>query len=233
VLLSLTDRRVGDATVITCRGRIIGGEEAAALQHTLDTLIPRNRHLVLHLGEVDFIDSSGLGLLVRYLVRARHGTGTLSVCAVSSKIDEVLRITKLKAVFPPYETEAAAITEAHRQDSEPDAGATTVLCVDASADIATYLRELLRAAGYRVISAHNLPDALILLVATQPAVVVLSADLQAAAGTRTADEFHRLAAARAVVTLPPGFSGHDAAEASEEVLLAVRAHVTGTGTPHV
>jgi anti-sigma B factor antagonist len=233
VLLSLTDRRVGDATVITCRGRIIAGKEAAALQHALDTLIPRNRHLVLHLGEVDFIDSSGLGLLVRYLVRAKHGTGTLSVCAVSPKIDEVLRITKLKTVFPPYETEAAAITEAHRQDTAPDAGAgaTTILCVETSADVATYLRELLRAAGYRVISAHNLPDALILMVATQPAVVVLSAELQAAGGTRTAGEFHRLAAARAVVTLPPGFSGRDAAEASEEVLRAVRAHVTGTGAP--
>ena len=92
--LSLTDRRVGDATVITCRGRVTAGKEAAALQQALDTLIPRNRHLVLHLGGVDFIDSSGLGLLVRYLVRAKHGTGTLSVCAVSPKIDEVLRAVR-------------------------------------------------------------------------------------------------------------------------------------------
>jgi len=230
VQLSLTDRRVGDATVITCRGRIVAGREAAALQETLDTLIPRNRHLVLHLGDVDFIDSSGLGLLVRYLVRAKHGTGSLSVCAVSSKIDEVLRITKLKTVFPPYDTEAAAIAEAYRGDSAAELGGagTTILCVDASMDVSTYLRELLKAAGYRVISAHNLPDALILLVATQPAVVVLSADLHAARATRSSDEFHRLAAMRAVVTLPPGFSGHDAAEASDEVLRAVRAHVVST-----
>jgi anti-sigma B factor antagonist len=227
LLLSLTDRRVGDATVITCRGRIVAGKETAALQQALDALIPRNRHLVLHLGGVDFIDSSGLGLLVRYLVRAKHGTGTLSVCAVSPKIDEVLRITKLKTVFPPYETEAAAITEAHRQDVEPQAaaGSTTILCVDASVDVATYLRELLRAAGYRVVSAHNLPDALILLVATQPAVVLLSAELQAAGGTRTADEFRRLSSMRAIVTLPSGFSGHEAAEASQEVLRAIAAAV--------
>jgi anti-sigma B factor antagonist len=226
VLLSLSDRRVGDATVITCRGRISAGKEAVALQHALDTLSSRSRHLVLHLGEVDFIDSCGLGLLVRNLVRAKHGTGTLSVCAVSPKIDEVLRITKLKAVFTAFETEAAAISEAHANDVSAALGAAapTVLCVDSSADVETYLRELLKAAGYRVLSAHNLPDALILLVAANPAAVVISAELHDARGTRTADEFHRLASAGAVVTLPPGFSGHDAAEASDEVLRAVRAH---------
>jgi anti-sigma B factor antagonist len=227
VQLSLTDRRVGDATVITVRGRITGGPEAVALQQALDTLTPRNRHVVLHLGGVDFIDSSGLGLLVRNLVRARHGTHTLSVCAVSPKIDDVLRITRLKAVFTAYETEAAAISGAHANDTSAiaNAGAATVLCVDESTDVEAYLRELLKAAGYRVLSAHNLPDALTLLVATKPAVVVISAELHAARGTRSADEFHRLAAERGVVTLPPGFSGHEAAEASDEVLRAVHAHL--------
>jgi anti-sigma B factor antagonist len=217
---------VGDATVVTCRGRIIAGKEATALQHALDTLGSRSRHLVLHLGDVEFIDSCGLGLLVRYLVRAKHSSHTLTVCAVSPKIDEVLRVTKLRTVFPPYETEAAAITEAHRTDaaSEVNAGATTVLCVDVSADVSTYLRELLKAAGYRVLSAHNLPDALILLVASKPAVVVLSAELHALRGTRTAEEFHRLAAMRSVVALPHGFSSHDAGDASQDVLRAVGSH---------
>jgi hypothetical protein len=82
-----------------------------------------------------------------------------------------------------------------------------------------------------VVSTQNLPDALILMVAAQPAVVVISAELQAAGGTRTADEFHRQAATRGLVTLPPGFSGHDAAEASGEVLRAVRAHLSRAGAP--
>jgi anti-sigma B factor antagonist len=224
VQLNLDNRRVGDATVITCRGRIVAGKEAAALQHALDTTMPRTRHLVLHLGEVDFIDSCGLGLLVRNLVRARHGSGTLSVCAVSPKIDEVLRVTKLRSVFAPHETEAAAITEAHASDAS-GGEAPTVLCVDRSSDVATYLRELLKAAGYRVLSAHNLHDALILMVAARPAVVVLSAELKEARGTRSADEFHRLTSKLAMVALPAGFSGRDAGEASEDVLRAVGAHV--------
>jgi anti-sigma B factor antagonist len=222
--LSLERRLVGDATVVICRGRLTAGAESAALQQSLDALMPRTRHVVLHLGEVEFIDSGGLGLLVRYLVRAQRSTATLSVCAVSPKIDEVLRITKLKTVFPPYETEAVAITEVHRRDATDDAAAkTTVLCVDASSDVTTYIRELLKAAGYRVLTALNVPDALVLLIATSPAVVVVSAELNGVRGTRAAEEFHRLAAARSLVLLPAGFSAHDAGDAAAEVLSAVRA----------
>jgi len=222
--LSLDHRPVGDATVVTCRGRLIDGAESAALQQSLDALIPRTRHVVLHLGEVEFIDSSGLGLLVRYLARAQRSTATLSVCAVSPKIDEVLRITKLKTVFPPYETEALAITEVHRRDTtHDDAAKTTVLCVDASSDVTAYIRELLKAAGYRALTALNLPDALVLLVATRPTVVVVSAELNGVRGTRAAEEFHRLAAARSLVLLPAGFSAQDAGHAASEVLSAVRA----------
>jgi anti-sigma B factor antagonist len=222
VQLSLDHRRVGDATVVTCRGRLIAGAETAALQQSLEALIPLNRHLVLHLGDVDFIDSGGLGLLVRYLLRAQRSSSSLSVCAVSPKIDEVLRVTRLKTVFPPYITEAAAITDAHRADAASGESAT-VLCVDASTDVGTYLRELLKAAGYRVLTAHNLPDALVLLIATKPKVIVVSAELHAARSTRTAEQFHQMAARRALITLPNGFSGHDAGDAAHEVLRAIEA----------
>ena len=194
------------------------------MQRSLEDLMLRTRHVILHLGAVDFVDSGGVGLLVRYLLRAQRSSGSLSVCAVSPKIDEVLRITKLKAVLPPYETEAAAIAEAHRPVSTESSAAetTTVLCVDESSDVLAYVRELLKAAGYLVLTAGNLPDALVLMIAARPPVVVISAELQSAKGTRTAEEFHRLAATHAVVTLPHGFSGHDAGEAADEVLRAVR-----------
>ncbi len=221
--LSLEHRRVGDATVVTCSGRLIAGVEADALQKSLEDLIPRTRHVVLHLGGIDYIDSGGLGLLVRYLSRTQRSSGSLSVCAVSPKIDEVLRVTKLKSVFPPYETEAAAISEAHKSDAAAGSAGATVLCADGSTDVSVYLRELLKAAGYRVLTANNLPDALILFIATKPKVVVLSSELYAMRGTRAADEFHRLATQGAVVELPKGFSGHEATEAAGEVLRAVAA----------
>ena len=229
-VLVVADRRVGDVTIVTCRGRLVAGPDSEALERHLKALMPINPHLVLHLGEVDFIDSGGLGLLVRWLTRAQNAYGDLKVCAVSPKIDEVLRVTRLASMFQAYDTEAAAITDAQRSARGLDPGSLhpSALCVDQSQDVLAYLRELLKKAGYRVVTAANLPDALILLTATHPNVIVVSAELRAATGTRAADEFHRLANAAAVVELPPGFSGQDAGEAAEQVLQAVQGCVKST-----
>jgi len=223
VSLSLTQRRVGDVTVITCRGRIVAGDESTSLQSALDELMPFSPHILLHLGAVDFIDSAGLGLLARYLTRVQNASGSLRICALSPKIDDVLRITRLKAVFQPYDTEADSIAAAHHTDrSDPGLGEPDVLCVDPSEDVLAYLRELLKEAGYRAITAANLPDALILLKATGPRAVVIGAELRAMRGTRAADEFTKLTSSRDVVELPPGFSARDAADAATDLLDAVR-----------
>jgi anti-sigma B factor antagonist len=222
VSLSLTQRRVGDVTVITCSGRIVAGDESTSLQSALDELIPFSPHILLHLGAVDFIDSAGLGLLARYLTRVQNARGTLKVCAVSPKIDDVLRITRLKAVFQPYETEADSITALHRVDRLESFAKPDVVCVDPSEDVLAYLRELLREAGYRAMTAANLPDALILLKATGPRAIVISAELRAMRGVRAADEFRKLTSSSDVVELPTGFSARDAADAATQVLDAVR-----------
>jgi len=209
---------------------MLAGDETAAFRSHLDELIRWDPRVVLHLGGVDFIDSGGLGLLARYMTRARSAGGALTLCAVSPKIDEVLKVTRLRAVLPPHETEAEAITAAYRGGSGFDASFVrwNVLCVDASPDVLAYLRELLKKAGYQPMTAANLPDALILLTATQPAVVVIGAELQAAQGTRAADEFHRVASSCAVVELPAGFGGRDAGDAAPDVLDAIRAGFAAT-----
>lgn len=179
--------------------------------------------MLLHLGAVEFIDSGGLGLIARYLTRPREGLGSLRVCAVSPKIDDVLRITRLKSVFQPYATEADSIVDLHRGAHGFDAfDNPDVLCVDESPDVLSYLRELLKEAGYRTLTAANVADALILLKATHPKMVVIGAELRANSGSSAAQEFHTMANARAVVELPPGFSGQDAGEAAQQVLQALR-----------
>jgi anti-sigma B factor antagonist len=222
VALTLAQRRVGDVTVITCSGRIVAGDESASLQSALDELIPFSPHILLHLGAVDFIDSAGLGLLARYLTRVQNARGTLKVCALSAKIDDVLRITRLKAVFQPYDTEADSITAVHRTDRSESLGKPDVLCVDPSEDVLAYLRELLKEAGYRAMTAANLSDALILLKATGPRAIVMSGELRRIRGTRAADEFAKLTSEGDLIELPPGFSTRDAADAATQVLDAVR-----------
>jgi CheY-like chemotaxis protein len=103
------------------------------------------------------------------------------------------------------------------------------MCVEQSADVLAFVRELLKHAGYGVVTSDNLPDALILLKAMRPKVVVIGADLRAVRNTRTGESFNRLAESRAVVELPPGFSSRDAGEAGQQVLDRVRDAVAGAG----
>lgn len=222
--LTLHSRCVGDVTVVTCSGRIVAGEESKSLQVCLDRLLPDAPHVLLHLGAVEFIDSGGLGLIARYLTRPQDRRGTLKVCAVSQKIDDVLRVTRLKSVFQPYETEVESIADIHRVAKGLDASLDDpdVLCVDESPEVLTYLREILKKAGYRTLTADNMADALILLKATRPKTVVIGAEVLAATRSHMAEEFNSIASAGTIIELPPGFSGQDAGEAAQHVLQAVR-----------
>lgn len=219
--LAFHSRYVGQVTVVTCAGRIVEGDESAAFQAHLDALISINPQILLHLGEVTFVDSAGLGMLVRYLTRAQNASGALRICAVSPTLDQVLAVTRLKPVLQPFDTESEAIADAHRTRrdvfSAPD-----ILCVDRSDDVLAYVRELLRGDGHRVMTASNLADAVILLSSTHPKVVLVGTMPEAAAVTRAADEFRRLTAECTVVELPPGFAGREAGDAAAHVLGAIR-----------
>jgi anti-anti-sigma factor len=69
--LSLQNQRIGDVVVIRCQGRIVVGAEISSLQLELETLTWVAKKVILQLEEVSYIDSAGLGALVRL---ARHQT---------------------------------------------------------------------------------------------------------------------------------------------------------------
>jgi anti-anti-sigma factor len=230
--ISLEQRRVGDITVVTCVGRIVEGAESIAMQKLLDDLLQYGSRLVLHLGAVDFLDSSGLGLLVRYVARTRNAQGGLKFCALSPKIIQVLDVTHLRAIFDAYDSEADAISAFYQVAAV--GGETTglradILCVDGSSDVQAYVRGLLKQAGYGVLTASNLVDGLILLQATSPKVVVIGTDLRMAKETRTAEKFNTLADARSVVVLPEDFSRRDAGDAGQRLLERVQALLPASG----
>src|SRR5258708_18950555 len=216
--ISFDTRRVGDIAVVKIRGRIVEGAESLALQKHLDGLMPFGAHILLDLADVEFLDSSGLGLLVRYLTRTRNAHGNLKLCAPTSQISDVLRVTRLQGVFDAHESEESAIA-AFYQRSDSASGSfrfrVDILCVDFSTDVQAYIRELLGQAGYGVLTAGNLPDALVLLQATKPKLVIASADLRSARSTHTANRFNTLADRIAVVELPPGFSHAEAGQAGQ------------------
>lgn len=220
--LTLSSRQVGDVIVISCTGRLVLGEEAHALERCLDAALPANPHVLLHLGGIEFIDSGGLGLLARYVTRGQS-RGRLRLCALSPKVEAVMRLTRLKSAFQIDDTESDSLTAVHHSaEISLPAQAPKVLCVDESTDVLVFLRELLQNAGYHALTASNFSDALILLKAARPMAVVIGAHAQTATATPAAQQFHRLAGGCAIVELPGGFSRQDAGEAAQHVLDAIR-----------
>ena len=165
------------------------------MQDHLNSVLQRSSNIVLNLGAVDFLDSGGLGLLVRFYNRTQTAQGSLKLCGVPANIAEVLRITKLNTLLESYDTEEAAITASYHRAASPrpefrfDAD---ILCVDSSADVVAYARELLKQAGYGVVTAENAPDALTLLRAAQPKLVIVGAQLRGTRSTRTTETLNRL-----------------------------------------
>jgi anti-sigma B factor antagonist len=179
VPLTLEHRRVGDITIVTCSGRIVEGAESIALQQMLDDLALYGPYVILHLGAVDFIDSSGLGLLIRNITRARRAHGNVRLCGLSPSLIEVLEVTHLRPICDAHETEDDAIAAFYQRTA--GGGATPlhadILCVAGSSDVQVRPRALSQA-GYGVQTAGNLPDGLILLQVSHPKLVIVDTTLR-------------------------------------------------------
>jgi anti-sigma B factor antagonist len=87
-----------DSIVVVCRGRLVAGL-SDTLHARVKPLLAETKRVVLDLGGVSFMDSIGLGTIVRLYVSAKSAGGDLELRRVGSRIREVLRITHLLQVF--------------------------------------------------------------------------------------------------------------------------------------
>jgi len=229
--LSVESRRFGDVIVVTCVGRLIAGDEAGLLEQHVTSLLPDHSQIVLNWHELNYIDSGGVGLVVRLLNRTRTAGGDLKLCAVSERVREVLKITRLDRVFDLHEAEAEAIAAFGRPPlvDTPTRLDVDILCVQEAADVGACVSEVLRQAGYRVITLGNLPDALMLFKGSRPKLVPISAELRAARGTWTAETFNAQTRSVPVIELPSDFSGRDAEVSSRALLDQVGAALGSRG----
>jgi anti-sigma B factor antagonist len=227
--LSFSSRTIGDITVLNCGGRIVEGAESTALRQRVNEVLEYTPAIVLDLGEVRFIDSSGLGMLVRILARTGHDN--LKLCGLTSRISETLKITRLSAVFDCYQSEAEAVAAFYRTptgSSRPTPFvAPNVLCVAKSAELLTYVQEVLRQAGLSVATIDNLPDAVTLLKATTPQVVLVDHELRSAGTTGMIDIFDRLVETLSVVDLPADFARQDPIDTGPRLVERVRVLLAG------
>lgn len=108
--VKLTTRQVGDVTVIDVAGRITLGEGSSALREALRDLVSKNqKKILLNLGEVNYIDSSGIGELVSGFTTVTNSGGMLKLLNLNKRVKDLLQITKLYTVFDVHEDEAGAI----------------------------------------------------------------------------------------------------------------------------
>jgi len=110
VSMKALTRQINDVTVVDLSGQIKLGEGSSVLRDTVKDLLSKgHRKILLNLGEINYIDSSGIGELVSAYTSARNQGGELKLLHLTRKIRDLLQITKLYTVFDVKDDEADAI----------------------------------------------------------------------------------------------------------------------------
>jgi len=110
VSAKLSSRQVGEVTVIDIEGRLTLGDGSNALRDELRHLIATNRRKILvNLGDVSYIDSSGIGQLVAGFTTVSNQGGKLKLVKANKRIKDLLHMTRIAAIFEMYEDESAAV----------------------------------------------------------------------------------------------------------------------------
>jgi len=110
VSIRAATRKVEGVNVVDLSGRITIGEGTVVLRDTVKTLQQKNeKHILLNLADVSYIDSSGIGELVSSFTTFGSQGGKLKLLSLTKKVHDLLSITKLLTVFEVFDDEAKAI----------------------------------------------------------------------------------------------------------------------------
>ena len=108
--MRLSDRVVDNIVILQPKGKIMGGPDTSLLHDKLHEYIEQNRkQVVIDLSEVDWMNSTGLGILIAGYTTLRNHQGELKLANVTEKIRSLLIITKLVTVFDAYDSVDEAV----------------------------------------------------------------------------------------------------------------------------
>ena len=109
--LNVKTRKVENAVVVDLSGRLTIGEPVLLLRETIRVLVNDGaRNFILNLGDVNYIDSSGLGELVSLFTTVRNKQGDVKLLNLTAKAKDLLQMTKLLTVFDVYDDENKAVS---------------------------------------------------------------------------------------------------------------------------
>ena len=108
--MQIEERAVGAVTVLDVKGRLILGEGDVILRDKIHGLVSRGcLQIVLNLAEMPYMDSGGLGEMVRTHTKVNRANGSLKLMNVTKRIRDLLVVTKLMTVFETFDSEAEAL----------------------------------------------------------------------------------------------------------------------------
>ena len=109
--ITISERQAGDVTVLDMQGKVTIGEGSVTLRNAIRRLLGEGKNkILLNLGSVGYIDSSGIGELVSSFTAVKKEGGTLKLLNLTQKIQDLLAITKLLTVFDTFDDEASALS---------------------------------------------------------------------------------------------------------------------------
>lgn len=109
--ITITERKAGDVTILDLEGKVTIGEGSVALRNAIRRLLGEGKSkILLNLGGVGYIDSSGIGELVSSFTAVNKEGGTLKLLNLTQKIQDLLAITKLLTVFDVFDSEGDALS---------------------------------------------------------------------------------------------------------------------------
>jgi anti-sigma B factor antagonist len=110
VTMKASNRQINGVTVVDMSGRITLGEGSVVLRESIRDLVAKGqKKILLNLGDVTYIDSSGIGELVSAFTTVRNQGGELKLLNLTKKVHDLLQITKLYTVFDIKDDETAAV----------------------------------------------------------------------------------------------------------------------------
>lgn len=99
-----------NCVIIELKGNILGGPHAEQFRDELHELIEKDKtNVIMNLGKVKFMNSSGLGILVGALTTMRKAGGSLIICEADKKIENLLMVTQLMTVFQHFRSQDEAV----------------------------------------------------------------------------------------------------------------------------
>ncbi len=167
--LTLKIEYSGARAAVACTGRIIAGEPCAQLDAALQQLCREVDQVNLDLEQVTFLDSSGIGLLVRSLVRFRKDAKTLRITAMSSRVQQTLELTNVVSQFVAPAAGREMLAGLH------------ILFAHPSAEVRTFVAALLKDRGALAETCSSPHDVRVLANRHGIDLVIMPAEFQASA----------------------------------------------------